>query len=171
MRYATVHPERVQSITLMGSGPPTAEALDAAQANLGQRIAELQQQGVIDEVLPATSEDIIMEILPGNFSDPSFEMPDKLANMSFNEEASNQTFGALGAWDFKKEVGQLQHPILMLWGEDDPFGLSMADATLTSLISTDVEFVFLNACGHYWHECTEDFFVTGTLLSRTRIEI
>ena len=158
MRYATVHPEMVKSIILMGSGPPSAEALFAAQANMSQRIGELQEQGVISMPLPSTSEELILAILPAYFSDPGFEMPDELKYMSFDQEVSDQTFAALGAWDFKAEVGQLQHPVLMLWGEDDPFGLAMAEATISAFSSDNVDFVVLDACGHYWHECPQEFF-------------
>lgn len=158
MRYATIYPQRVKSIILMGSGPPSAEAAGAAQANLRHRITALQQQGVIDKELPSTSGELLLAILPAYFSDAGFEMPDELANMSFNQEASNQTYAALGEWDFKAEVSQLRHSILMLWGEDDPFGLSMAEATKTALAFGDVDFVVLNACGHFWHECPQEFF-------------
>jgi proline iminopeptidase len=158
MRYATIHPDRVKSIILLGSGPPSADALGVAQTKLGQRIVELQQQGVIDMASPSSSEEFILAILPAYFSDPGFKMPDELENMSFNQEVSDQTFSALGEWDFIAEVSQLQLPVLMLWGEDDPFGLAMADATMTALSSSDVDFVLLDACGHYWHECPQDFF-------------
>jgi proline iminopeptidase len=158
MRYATVYPQRVKSMILMGSGPPSAEAARAAQANFGQRITELQQQGILDKGLLSTSGDQISSILPAYFSDAGFEMPDELANMSFNQEASNQTYAALGEWDFKAELSHLQHSILILWGEDDPFGLSMAEATKTALTSADVDFAILDACGHYWHECPQEFF-------------
>jgi pimeloyl-ACP methyl ester carboxylesterase len=157
MRYATIHPDRVKSIVLLGSGPPSADALHAAQANLGQRVAELQQRGYIDLPLPSTSEELIPALLPAYFSDPGFAMPDELENMSFDQEVSDQTFAALGEWDFKAEVGQLHHPVLVLWGKDDPFGLAMAEATL-SAFSGEIDFVVLEACGHYWHECPQDFF-------------
>ena len=157
MRYATVHPDRVRSIILMGSGPPSADALHAAQANLGQRIAELQQRGIIDLPLPSTSEELISGMLPAYFSDPEFEMPDELATMSFDQQVSDQTLAALGEWDFRAETSQLQHPALLLWGKDDPFGLAMAEAT-RSAFSGGIDFVVLDACGHYWHECPEAFF-------------
>jgi pimeloyl-ACP methyl ester carboxylesterase len=157
MRYATVHPDRVKSVILLGSGPPSADALHAAQANLGQRIAELQQRGHIDLPLPSSSEELISAILPAYFSDPGFEMPEELATMSFDQDVSDQTFAALGEWDFRAEVGQLQHAVLLLWGKDDPFGLGMAEATM-SAFPGETEFVVLDACGHYWHECPEEFF-------------
>ena len=85
------------------------------------------------------------------------KMPVELANMSFDQQVSDQTFAAIGAWDFRAEVGRLQLPVLLLWGRDDPFGLAMAEATM-SAFSGEIDFVVLDGCGHYWHECPEAFF-------------
>jgi len=49
MRYATVHPQRVESIILIGSGPPDWKASHAGQVRLSQRIAELQEQDIIPQ--------------------------------------------------------------------------------------------------------------------------
>jgi pimeloyl-ACP methyl ester carboxylesterase len=46
----------------------------------------------------------------------------------------------------------------MLWGEDDPFGEPMADATRNALSSAKVRFVLLEDCGHYWQECESEFY-------------
>jgi len=45
----------------------------------------------------------------------------------------------------------------VLWGEDDPFGLALAEATVSAL-SGEIDLVVLDACGHYWHECPQEFF-------------
>lgn len=158
MRYATVYPHRVRSIILMGSGPPDAADARVAQASLGQRVAQLQQQGVIASELPSNSGELLRAILPAYFSDAGFELPEALAHMSFNQAASDQTYADLGSWDFRAEVGRLEHAVLMLWGEDDPFGIAMAEATQSAMSSADVQFVVLDACGHFWHECPDAFF-------------
>jgi len=158
MRYATVYPHRVKSIVLAGSGPPNADAAMAAQASLVRRINMLQQMGEIAVELPSEGKELVSAILPAYFSDSGFRMPDELANMSFNQEVSTQTYAAIGAWDFREGIGLLEHRVLLLWGEDDPFGSIMPEATMTALASADVEFVILEACGHYWHECPQPFF-------------
>ena len=142
----------------MGSGPPNIEAAVEGQANLGQRIKELMQQGIIAEVLPTTVSETIAAILPAYFSDPNFMMPDELKNTTFHETVSQLTMSAMGNWDFTADVAQLDHPVLMLWGEDDPFGLSMAEATKNALSNANIEFVLLKQCGHYWHESPDEFF-------------
>jgi len=158
MRYATIHPEKVKSIVLMGSGPPNWEAVAEGQANLSQRIGELMQQGIVPEVMPATGAETVEAILPAYFSNPNFTVPDELNSATFHETTSQLTMSAMGNWDFTSEVARLDHPVLMLWGEDDPFGLPMAEATRKALSNANIEFVVLRQCGHYWHECPDEFF-------------
>ena len=158
MRYATVHPNRVRSIILMGSGPPARQAAQEGQARLGQRMASLQKQGIIPETLPQDLESLMEAILPAYFSDPKFKIPAEIRETSFSQEVNQQTFSALGNWDFSQEVSQLTHPVLLLWGKDDPFGLPMVEAVKDSLFSAQITFVLLDGCGHYWQECPDTFF-------------
>ena len=158
MRYATIHPQRVRSIILMGSGPPSMQSAQAGQADLAQRIGKLQQQGIIPEVLPTDVVHLLETILPAYFSDPNFKLPDELKETSYNETVYQQTLSSLGNWDFTTEVAKLDHPVLILWGEDDPFGLPMAEATKNALSGAQVEFVVIEECGHYWHERPDEFF-------------
>lgn len=158
MRYATVHPQQVRSIILIGSGPPSREDAQAGQTRLGQRIARLQEQGIISQSLPMDGEHLMKAILPAYFSDPKFKIPEELKETAFSETAYQQTLAAIGNWDFKEEVAKLTHPVLMLWGENDPFGMSMAETTKNALSNAQVEFVVLKGCGHYWQECPDEFF-------------
>ena len=48
--------------------------------------------------------------------------------------------------------------MLLLWGEDDPFGLETAEATRNAFSAAPVEFVLIGECGHLWQECPDDFF-------------
>ena len=48
--------------------------------------------------------------------------------------------------------------MLFLWGEDDPFGVEMADVSKRALGNSDLTAVTLKKCGHYWHENMDDFF-------------
>jgi len=68
------------------------------------------------------------------------------------------TWTALGNFDFTAETKKLALPVLVLYGKDDPFGMRMVDTVVSSLSSADVEFVLLEKCGHYWHECPDQFF-------------
>jgi len=153
MRYATIHPETVKSIILMGSGPPSWEAALDGQASRGERILQLQQQGIIPDKLSA-----LAEILPAYFSDPSFELPSELKNLDYDGTVEQLTWSAVEEYDITTEVAKLEHRVLMLWGEDDPFGLEMAQATKNALSAAKVEFVVLKRCGHFWQESPEEFF-------------
>jgi len=158
MRYATVYPQRARSIILMGSGPPSREFAQDGQTKLGQRIALLQAEGSISQNLQMETEDVIKAILPAYFSDPNFNIPEEIEKTTFSRTAYEQTLTAMGNWDFTAEVARLTHPILILWGEDDPFGLPMAEATRNALSNAKVKFVLLKGCGHYWQECPGEFF-------------
>jgi pimeloyl-ACP methyl ester carboxylesterase len=153
MRYATVYPERVRTITLMGSGAPSWAAAQAAQANRAKRIQDLQARGIIPQTLKAPA-----DLIRAYFSDPGFAMPDELKNLHYSPAAEQLTWSALGEYDFTAEVARLEHPVLLLYGEDDPFGIAMAEATKDALSSADAELVLLESCGHFWHECPDAFF-------------
>ncbi len=157
LRYATLHPQRVGSILLMGSGPPTKKASLKGQAKLRQRIIKLMKQGVIPKNLPKKVSKLLIAILPAYFSDPGFDIPDELEKTSFSAKANQLTLSAMGDWDFASEVAKIDHRVLMIWGENDPFGLPMAEASISALSTAKVEFVLLKKCGHYWHECLGDF--------------
>ena len=153
MRYATVHPETVKSIILMGSGPPNWKAVLDGQASRAERILQLQQQRIIPDEFST-----LAEILPAYFSDPNYELPNELKNLDYDGTAEQLTWSAVGEYDISREVGKLEHRVLMLWGEDDPFGLEMAQATKNALSAAEVEFVILKQCGHFWQESPEEFF-------------
>jgi len=157
MFYATAHPQRVDSILLVGSGPPSKKMSLPGQARLAQRIRELMQQGIIPKNLPPNISELLEAILPAYFSNPSYKIPDELKRTSIRANTNQMTLSAVGDWDFTAEVAKLDHRVLMLWGEDDPFGLPMAEATKSALSAAKVGFVLLKKCGHYWHECLNEF--------------
>jgi len=154
MRYATIYPQRVRSIVLMGSGPPSMGAWLNAQSSMAQRVAALQQQGIIP-TQPAS----VQDLLPAYFSDPHFQPPDELANMYYNPDVQTLTWSALGDFDFTADVARLDHRVLFLWGEGDPFGMPTAEATLVALSAAQVEFVVLDKCGHFWQENADVFYL------------
>jgi proline iminopeptidase len=153
LRYAAAYPQRVSSIILMGSGVLIPEAAQAGQRNKAERVAALQEQGIIPQ--PITS---LVDILPAYFSDPNFDTPDELKNMHYNPTVEQMTRAALDNYDFAAGLDRLAHPVLVLWGEDDPFDMAYVEATKRALSAATVEIAVLEKCGHYWHECPDDFF-------------
>lgn len=153
MVYAAEHPERVRSLVLMGSGAPDWSTNLAGAEHRGGRIMELQQAGFIPLNIAS-----LEAILPSYFSDPAFERPAELQVLHYNPTVEQETFAALGQYDFTVDVNGIEAPVLLVWGEDDPFGLPMAEATQHALTCAEVEFVVLEGCGHFWQEQPEAFF-------------
>ena len=75
MHYATVYPQSVRSLILVGSGSPTWGGMMAAGARIGQRVQALQGEGVLPDPLPPGA------YFAAFFSDPTFpaKHPDKNA--------------------------------------------------------------------------------------------
>jgi pimeloyl-ACP methyl ester carboxylesterase len=48
-------------------------------------------------------------------------------------------------------------PVLVIYGDDDPYGLPLAESTIQALPEDIVRVVVLPGCGHYWQEQEEDF--------------
>jgi proline iminopeptidase len=153
LRYAVAHPEHVRSLILMGSGVLTPEAAQQSQAHKAERVATLQQQGILPQDVRSLS-----DILPAYFSDPAFDLPEELQNMYYDTTVEQETWAALDGEDLSAGVEGLQLPVLLLYGEDDPFGSAFFESTERTLTQADFEMVLLEDCGHYWQECPEAFF-------------
>jgi pimeloyl-ACP methyl ester carboxylesterase len=153
VHYATMHPERVRSLVLWGGAWPSSEIVATGQRNLARRRAALQREGIIP-ARPTAFE----QILPVFLSDPRFELPDEFRQSQYNPKVEEETKSALGEYDITAEVARLNHPVLLLWGEDDPFGLETAEATRNTFSAAQVGFVVIEGCGHLWQECPDDFF-------------
>ncbi|UCH62172.1 MAG: alpha/beta hydrolase [Fidelibacterota bacterium] len=160
LQYALVHPQRVQSLILVNSGPPTWEGIMEAQASLGARIQALQQAGVLQTGQPQSAGEALKMVLPAYFSDPSFwfSSENEKEPVSFSQTANSLTMVAIEGYDITSELARLDHRVLILRGEDDPFGRPMIEATRSALKNARVEMVELERCGHFWHECPDEFF-------------
>jgi pimeloyl-ACP methyl ester carboxylesterase len=153
VRYATIHPDPVRSLVLWGGAWPSSEIMAKGQRNLAWRQTALQEAGIIPSRPTA-----IEQILPVFLSDPHFELPDELGQSEYDAAVEGETKAALGEYDITAEVARMEHPVLFLWGEDDPFGPETAEATRETFSSAEVEFALIEECGHLWQECPDDFF-------------
>lgn len=161
-RYASRHPERVRSLVLMGSGPPTREQTLACQDAIRQRIIELMQQGVISEN-PDLNASGSESFIRAYFSDPNFWFSaDDLGGAPLIDERTDQvsdlTWRANASFDLTADLAELNLRVLNLWGEDDPAQPAANPAILAALPNAEVETVVFDQCGHFWHECPEQFF-------------
>jgi proline iminopeptidase len=163
MHYAALYPERVRSLALMGSGPPTREQTLQCQDALVQRIIALAQQGVIVENPQPGSPEAERGYLPAYFSDPGFWFAaDDPGRAPLIDErtalVSDLTWAANASYDLSADLAGLSQPVLNLWGDDDPCRAISSAAILDALPKAEVETVALSQCGHFWHECPEQFF-------------
>ena len=158
MRYAAVYPGRVRSIVLMGSASPAWQDLIPGFARFEERVKTLQAQGIIPQDLsPKDGQDD--PTLRAFFSDPNFYFSpdDKGGPPEFSPVASQMTWAAVQGYDLTDEVAQLQQPVLVMCGKDDPYAL-LSENIVSALALAKVEYVVLDKCGHFWHECPEAFF-------------
>jgi len=85
-------------------------------------------------------------------------MPAEIQPLYYTGSVEQYNWTALGDFDFTTDTKDLDVPVLVLYGKGDPFGMSMADAVVSSLSRAEVKFVLLEKCGHYWRECPGVFF-------------
>jgi len=158
MRYAATYPGQVRSIVLMGSGAPAWKELVSGFVRFEERVRSLQSQGIIPQDLTRKDGQDDPQ-LPAYFSDPNFNFStdDRGGPPEFSPVASQMTWAAVQGYDLTNEVAKLQHPVLVMCGKDDPYA-PLSEAIVAALTSAKVEYVVLNQCGHFWHECPEEFF-------------
>ena len=155
MRYTTAYSQRVRSLILVGSGPPTWDGMIAAMARIREHVGSLQRHGILPDPLPPGADFLAF------FADPSFpiEHPDENAMQTeFHSTVNQLTLSAIEGFDLSREVNQLRHRVLVVYGEDDPAGIELAEETLSALQSADVTYVQLEKCGHFWHERVDQFY-------------
>lgn len=166
MRYTTMHPERVHSVILVNSGPPTWDGVIRANTALARRIQALQMQGVIAQNIQPGD---VKAVLPAYFSDPTFwfSVDDQGGPPAYNNTVNRRTMSVLMDFDITAQVAEIDLPVLILMGQDDPFDLPMAEEVHDALLAAQVEFIVLEDCGHFWHECPEAFMTQVRRFLRT----
>jgi proline iminopeptidase len=163
LRYASLHPDRVRSIVLMGSGPPTDTQTRQCQDAIARRIAELTAQGVIVTDPEPASPEAERGVLPAYFSDPTFWFSDDDRGGAPHidartAEVGELTWTAIAGFDLTPDLTDLDHRVLNLWGVDDPARSIASPAISTALPRAHTTTVVLEAYGHFWHECPDEFF-------------
>jgi len=159
MMYAATHPDKVNSIVLVNSVPPTWLALMEGKLRVETRIEKLQKEGVLPEALPNESAELRRTLLRAYFSNPDFRFFQKGGeDLEWNSIANRLTNSAVEGYDITAEIGKLSHRVLIVYGDSDPFGLPMVEAVRNALVKARAESVRLEKCGHFWQENPEKFF-------------
>jgi len=169
-RYATLNPTHVRSMVLMGSGPPTWGQTMKCQEAIIQRVIKLVEQGIISENPEPGSPEAEKSILPAYFSDPNFwfsaDDPSRAPQIDERTTQVNDlTWAANESYDLSADLAVVNFKVLNLWGDSDPVRPIASPAIITAMPNADLETIVLNQCGHFWHECPEQFFTAvGTFL-------
>jgi pimeloyl-ACP methyl ester carboxylesterase len=151
LKYTLVHPDNVDSLILIGSGPIKDSELKVFLGKIRERVIELIHQGIIDGKLERHS-----DIYPAYLSNPRFKPPFDLIP-DLNEPVMNLTFQAITGYDLTNDLPQIHKKIMILWGEDDPVSLDVAKATKAALTGAQVELIVIEECGHFWQERPQEF--------------
>jgi pimeloyl-ACP methyl ester carboxylesterase len=151
LKYAVAHPDKVDSLILIGNGPIKDSELKAFLGKIRERVIELIKQGIIDGKLERHS-----DIYPAYLSNPRFKPPFDLIP-DLNEPVMNLTFQAITGYDLTNDLPRIHKKIMLLWGADDPVGLDVAEDTKTALSGAQVELVVIKECGHFWQEKPQEF--------------
>lgn len=160
--YAGSFPGNIASLTLYGGAPPTDLEWDQAKVRLQSHIDDLQASGDIpSSVPPVDGQDCsppLLTTLPGYFSDPGFsgaELPDVLecANTPL-ENTLNVTSG----YSLSSGFSAFNHPTLVLFGADDPYGTEMGQATVDAMTTQSPTLQTVSGCGHFWQECDDQVY-------------
>jgi proline iminopeptidase len=159
MAYAIAHPDRVGSLVLLGGVPPSFDDVVAGFARQAERVAELQELGKIPHPLPSPDlendnmDALIAAMWPVYFSNPDFVPTPELAGQTMSPSNYQAAFAAQTPYDMTAELETLELPVLIVYGEDDPYGVEWARATEAAFASADVRLVIVPGCGHFYHEC------------------
>lgn len=159
MQYAILYPEHVESLIFFGGGPPTWEAIRICDQSMVERVSALIQSDVIPPPEEWSDEEID-PLLPAYFSNPAFAFPeDSLGGApEFNQEVRDLTWLTLEGMDLRAGLAQLKQRVLLMWGKDDPYNIATADVTRDALVNAQVDYVVIDHCGHFWHECPDEFY-------------
>ncbi len=160
MDHACRTPDRVASLLLIGGVPPHARELGPGVARFEARQRDLTRRGVLAADLPEDPTEQLRAILPVYLSDPAAPLPaGTLELVELFPKAGDLTGQVLSDFDLLDGISRYAGAVLVLMGEDDPFGVEWATATQAAFTATDARLEIIERCGHLpWLECPDRFF-------------
>lgn len=128
MAYAAAHPDRVESLVLVGAAPPDLAAFERGQQAFSARLRALQTAGVVADPLPEAVDGscaALDAVLPVYVADPA-RVPDEPSGVTCTPSTSRATYeDALDERRLAQVATGLRRvdvPALALAGEQDVFG-------------------------------------------------
>ncbi|HTI14753.1 MAG TPA: alpha/beta fold hydrolase [Dictyobacter sp.] len=157
MSYAAQYSEQTRSLLLIDCIPPTWSGQQRAIARLHARVQALQKQGIIPTELSTDPKERLAQIFLAytpvlNFSSLEMEMTPAI---------NGKTWETIKGYDIRDQLSPLQLPILIFFGENDPFGTECAEETKPVFANANVTTKFVPNCGHMgWLEYPDIFYPT-----------
>jgi len=157
--YLAAHPQRVASLIIACGLSPLPAANYRATLRLETHLAELQAQGVIPKPVPADEGDDcsarIVAAAPAYFHDVDAPVPAALLATQCRNSVFKATFQAvlMPPASFASAAAAYAGPCLVIFGQSDPLGVALGEASLQALTGSQPEMVIVPAAGHYpWLE-------------------
>jgi proline iminopeptidase len=172
MAYAAAHPDRIDRMILIGPGGPTLEFTEWFNDNIHMRLRpedieaerywnEAPKRGV--DVNKAALEQV-RAITPGYFFERAkgLAFASQLPDGTLTLQVNTLLFTDMAkGYDSRPGLRQLDRPVLIVQGHQDPVGDKTAEDIHAAIKSS--ELVYLNQCGHFpWLEQPKTFLRTMT---------
>lgn len=172
MAYAATHPDRIDRMILIGPGGPTLEFTEWFNDNIHMRLRpedieaerywnEAPKRGV-DGNKAALEQ--VRAITPGYFFERAkgLAFASQLPDGTLTLQVNTLLFTDMAkGYDSRPGLRQLDRPVLIVQGHQDPVGDKTAEDIHAAIKSS--ELVYLNQCGHFpWLEQPEAFLRTMT---------
>ena len=171
MHFAGTHPKRVGSLILVDSCPPTIADLAPGYERFNQRVGALIERGLVPAEMPEDPQGQLQAFAPVYFRDPtSPAIAEAAALFDVFPRAGELSALHLTSLDLTDTIARYAGPVLVAFGEADPFGVEWATATARAFAHADVQLELLPECGHLpWVECPTTFFpLVERFLARAR---
>lgn len=161
--YTALHPSSVAALALIDALPPDLGAAATGEGLLGERINQLQGEGLIPNPLPPVVDNSCLAfdeaLTPAYLASPQEPVnPSLVWGSSCTQSTASSATQAFvnDQGEFPALVGALgQWPgnALVMQGAQDPFGLGWSSTSVAELKSAQTQLVIVPGAGHFpWIE-------------------
>lgn len=164
MGYAATYPSQIASLSLVASTPGNTVSWQRASMRFLQHSRRLQETGVISTPLPQPDgEDcsaFLTAQLPAYYANPHHPATRDLGGSSCHTSAILGTWDASWHLDWREGLSKLTAPVLVAYGEADPFGAEpLLSELATYFARSRAQIARYPRCGHIpWEECPAPFY-------------
>ncbi len=161
--YTALHPSNVAALALIDALPPDLNAAGTGEELLGERISQLQSEGLIPNPLPSVVDNSCLAfdeaLTPAYLASPQEPVnPAVVWGSSCTESTSTAATQAFvndsgGFPALVTALGQWHGNALVMQGAEDPFGLGWSSTSVAELTSAQTQLVIVPGAGHFpWIE-------------------